>query len=263
MKKLFKRIKKCGIIFTFMMFIMIMTGFSSEDKKVFDEAQLLSEEEENKLQQMCIDKGYENEADIIILTVDGLDGKNIRDYSDDYYDNNGFGYEKEMGTGIILVVAMDTREVAISTSGKCVELLSKSQTDEMIDNMTAYLSSGDYYNAFKTYIDDFDKEYNYSKANISKKRLIKNLAEIAVAMVIGGIVTAVIYGNHSTKMTVNGYTYSKNHTCDIINKNDIYRRTATTVRHIERNNSNEGSGSNFGVHTASSGNRHGGSSGSF
>ncbi len=250
--------KKCTVICMLVCSFVMLCGFTSPQQKVYDNAQLLSSDEEAKLQSLCLEYIAKTESDIVVVTTNTLDGKSVVAYADDYFDYNGFGYNKEMGDGIILVIDMEDRELAISTSGKLVSMLSENQTDSMVSEVASYLTDGDYYAGCQTFVESFYQEYNYSLDAGKRERMMTTLIEVLISLVVGGIITGVIYSGHSTKMTVNGYTYAKNHKCDIRRQSDIYTNTTRTVRTIDNGGSSGG-----GSHVGSSGNRHGGSSGKF
>lgn len=260
MKNLKNLAKRTAVFSVILCAFVITCGFTSPSQKIYDDADLLSEEEEQELENLCLEYIEKTESDIVIHTTDTLDGKEIFEYADDYFDYNGFGYDEEMGDGLVFVIDMADRELAISTSGKLVDMLSKSQTEDMISDIAPYLTEGEYYQGCEEFLDSFLKEYNYSIVESYKEdkneKLLATILEIVVALIIGGIVTGIAYSGHNTKMTVNGYTYAKEHKCEVRRRSDIYTNTTKTVRVIENNSS---SGSRVG----SSGNTHGGSSGKF
>lgn len=243
-----------GIVSVFV--FLFACGFDSQGQKVYDNAGLLTEEEETDLQQLCVDASVNSKADIIVVTVDSLEGKTAEAYADDFFDYNGFGYEDEMGTGTLFLISIGDRECAFSTSGDCVNIFTQNASDDMIENVSAYLSEGEYYNGLVSYVDR-TQEYikNGGKSDAQKVRNL--MIEIVAALAIGGISIWIMYSGSSSKMTVDGYTYATGHKSELLKHHDVFQRTTTISRHIEKNNGGSGS------HIGSSGNSHGGSSGHF
>ena len=68
----------------------------SDLPRVVDRAGLLSESEREELEHKAEAIREEFEMDVVILTVDSLEGKTPQDYADDYYDDNGYGCGQEM-----------------------------------------------------------------------------------------------------------------------------------------------------------------------
>ncbi len=249
--------KRCMIGIVSIFIFLFACGFDSEGQKVYDNADLLSEEEEASLQEMCIDASQESEADIIVLTVDGLEGQTPQAYADDFFDYNGFGYEEEMGTGTLLLISMKERDVYFSTSGKCEDLFMNS-SDDIIEEITPSLSNGEYYDALSLYVEK-TAEYIENGGKSDSQKLFDLLIQVVAALVIAAIVIWIMYSGSMSKITVNGYTYAVGHKSDLLKHHDVFQRTTTISRHIERNTGSGGSGSHIG----SSGNSHGGSGGKF
>lgn len=250
--------KRYMIVIVSIFVFLFACGFDSEGQKVYDNADLLSEEEEASLQEMCIDASQESEADIIVLTVDSLEGQTAQAYADDFFDYNGFGYEEEMGTGTLLLVSMEDRDVAFSTSGKCVDIFMNS-SDEIREAITPYLSDGEYYEGFSLYVEK-TQEYIENGGKSDSQKLFDLLVRLVASLVIATIVVWIMYSGSMSKMTVNGYTYAVGHKSDLLQQHDVFQRTTTISRHIERN---PGGSGGSGSHIGSSGNSHGGSSGKF
>jgi uncharacterized protein len=234
-------------------------GFDSQCQKVYDNADLLTQEEETSLQQLCVDASEKSKADIIIVTVDSLEGQTAQAYADDFFDYNGFGYEEEMGTGTLFLISIEDRECAFSTSGDCEDIFSQNASDKIREDVTAYLSDGEYYNGLVTYVEN-TQEYIENGGKSDTQKVRDYIIEIVAALVIGAISIWIMYSGSTSKMTVDGYTYATGHKSELLQHHDVFERTTTISRHIEKNNGGSGGS---GSHIGSSGNSHGGSSGSF
>lgn len=116
---------------------------------VTDQADLLSRDEEILLIGQAMRIYDEYGIFTAILTVDDLGGKSSRDYADDYYDQN---YYPDYPDGVLLLIAMDTREWYISTCGKGIELLTDYELDQVFFAMADELGDDRFYDAFSVYL---------------------------------------------------------------------------------------------------------------
>ena len=123
----------------------LLCAYSEEDPKVFDDAGLFDETEEALLQQEIVKTAGKLSLDVVVVTSDDVRGKSSGRYADDYYDDHGFGYEKESGSGILLLIDMDNRMVEVSTSGLAMEMYTDLDVDNMLDYVIMpHMRDGDY-----------------------------------------------------------------------------------------------------------------------
>jgi len=136
---------------------LILTAFASPPP-IVDRADLLTDEEETELTKKAQWLRDEYDMDVVILTEDTLNGQVTSDYADRYYDDNGYGFG-ESGSGVLLILVMDTREWYISTCGEGRSAVSDQDVYELFDWMSEDLSYGNYYEAFDAYLDGLDANY--------------------------------------------------------------------------------------------------------
>ncbi len=115
---------------------------------VFDNAGLLSDAEEIKLEGMVLDVMSRYDLHIAIVTANTLEGKSPRRYADEYY-NGLFG---EYSDGILFLLSMEDRDWYISTSGQAMQLLTDGEVDASAEEILHYLSGGDYYQGFAAWL---------------------------------------------------------------------------------------------------------------
>ena len=123
---------------------------------VIDEADLLSDDEEARLNEKLNEISYRTQEVVVVLTTDTTGGKTSTEYADDYYDYHGFGLDEE-NSGVLLLVSMYERDWWISTTGKAVDQFTESGYNYISDRFVPYLSSGDYYKGFTTFADLADE----------------------------------------------------------------------------------------------------------
>lgn len=249
--------KRYSIIFCIVVFL-FACGFTSPQQKVYDNAGILSEQEVETLNRLCLEASTSTKSDFVIVTVNSLEGKTATEYADDFFDYNGFGYEKIQGTGTVFLIAMQEREVAFSTSGECVALFSDRASDKIIDEVSSQLKNGDYYNGLLAYI-NLTTQYINNNGRWNSQIVIDKLIQIVTSLAVAAVVLWIMYSGSKSKMSVNGYTYASGHKSYILRQHDVFQRTTTVTRRIDTAPKGGGSGG----HVGSSGNRHGGSSGKF
>ena len=245
------------------------SGFSGEYERLTDSAGILSEEEAQTILAKLDEVSERQKFDIVILTVDSLEGSTATEYADDFFDYYGYGYGEEKD-GILLLVSMEDRDWALSTHGYGITAFTDAGCDYIADQFKSSLSNGEYETAFEIYIDQCDafvtqaREYRpYDNSNLPKKPL--GIIWIPVALVLGFICAVSIVGGMKrqlktvTRKTTAG-NYQKKGSLKVTESRDLFLYENVT-RTAKPKESEQDSGSS--THTSSSGETHGGSSGKF
>ncbi len=279
-----RRGKKCACLcLALLMVVLFACGYSSTDRKVYDDAGLLSDKEEAWLQDLLTEAAHRTEKDLIVVTADSAQtaGKSAMEYADDFYDEHKFGYEKENGSGVLFLIDMGNREIYISTAGKAIEEYTDSEIEWALDDIYEDVADGAYYDACKSFIDCSERYLtNENRADnghydeaadrfvedatpvwkqaLAPERLLMNLL---AAGVISAVVVFIIGRKRKTKMTVASSTYLKNGGINLREHSDRFTHTTVITRHIPKNNGSSGGRSGGGhssFHTSSGGHSHGG-----
>lgn len=127
--------------------------------RLVDDAGLLSVSEKRTLTAKLGEISSRQKLDVVIVTQNGLGGKSIRDFADDYFDYNGYGYGKGKD-GILLLVDMDSRNYWISTCGYAIKVFTDAGIDYIGDCFKDDLSAKNYFDAFDTFADKCDEFIN-------------------------------------------------------------------------------------------------------
>ena len=131
---------------------LVITAYAAdaEESLIIDNADLLADYDEILLEQKLskISKAYQ--AQLIVMTIDSLDGENIDTYLESVYDTQGFGYGQNHD-GVLLLVCMDIREWRILSNGFAGEAITPDIIDKIGDAFTSDLTDGNYASAFKTF----------------------------------------------------------------------------------------------------------------
>lgn len=235
--------------------------------RLVDGADILTENEEEKLISELDKVSEELQFDVVIATTYGLGGEYIRDVADDYFDYNGFGYGSS-ADGCVLLIDMEGRDWWISTCGYGITALTDAGIEYIGEQIEGDLSDGNYYYALDTYIDLVEDFVN--QARTGNPYDSGNMPEsgynwffgIAISIVIGFVIaliaTLVMKGQlKSVRRQPAAKDYLVPGSMNVTTSRDIY-----LYRNVSRRaRPKESSGSS--THSSSSGRSHGGGGGSF
>ncbi len=247
--------KKFIYLFLSIFFIISLCGFT-EGQKIYDKANLLTKEEINELETEAIRIAKENEVDVIILTVDDAKGKTSMQVADNFYDENGFGYDEVNKTGILFLIDMDNRDIYISTYGEANPYFTTEIIDIILDDVFVYLSEEDFYNGCITFLESISSYMWYVEPEKSFKDYF--LIYLTIATVIGTIATYYMFQLKATEPNMGYTTYIDRKSVKINREEEKFVKTVITERKIEKNNNNDKNGGDSSTHTSDSGKTHGG-----
>ena len=222
---------------------------------VVDNAGLLTAEQEQLLTQQLEGIRSELGIDVVILTENKLDGSNIKDYADNYYDYNGYADD-----GALLLLDMEKRQLRISTAGSCIEPV---DAEVLAIQFIPYLKDGKYYEGFSLYAELVQeaiiKQYGNPQTEAKASGWFDGLGiGLIVGLIIGGIVVAVMASSMKTvRPQKSAGDYVKDGSLELTRQEDRYLYQTVTRRAKPKNNSSGG------THRGSSGRIHGGGSGRF
>ncbi len=246
-------------------------GFNSPYARLQDDAALLSSDEYNevlsRLDELCERQSF----DVVIHTTEDMDGySSVVAYADDYYDYNGYGYGEDRD-GIILVVAMNTRDLYISTCGFGITAFTDYGIDTLLDDVKGYFSDGDYYGGFCSFISEADEyitaakngspydindgDYYYS----SERSGFFNFTWLMASLIMGLVCALIIVGTMKAQLktvrpALAAGSYVRKDSIKVKSERDIYLYRNVSRTEIVRESSSGGSS----THVSSSGTTHGG-----
>ena len=165
------------------------------EERVFDEADILTDEEEEGLRQLIAEKEKECGGDIVLLLLNDpsvAEMADLRDYTQDFYDNNKFGWNAPAGNGVIYADnwAEDSnghKNCWLCTAGKAKESVSSDDIDDIIDK-TCEDVNDDPYHSYRLMINLVAQEMRGGKIfhfNISS--LWPFLIALAAAGIFAGV----------------------------------------------------------------------------
>ncbi|QOS82482.1 TPM domain-containing protein [Paenibacillus sp. JNUCC31] len=241
-----------------------MSVASAADSKnlIYDEANLLNEQERSELNALANEYGAERQTDFVILTTNNTENQDVQLMTEDFYDEHALGYDKAHGNAVILTMDMYNRDVYLAGFYKAEDYLDNGRLQSIRSKITSELSNGDYKLAFEKYIKLSYKYMGYEPGVNPNNILFNGWFQLGASVVIGGIAVGIMAYRSGGRVTVNRATYEDSNTSSVIDRQDRYVRTTVTKRKIEKNNNNGGGGGGGGG-TSRGGHTHSGSRGSF
>lgn len=280
--------KRLSLLLSFLLLfsLFIPCAYAAESLPlIVDNAQILRLSEEEALLSRAQSLQEEFETDVIILTVDSLNGVSAQDYADDYFDANGYGYGAT-DDGILFLLAMKEREWYISTCGNTIYAITDYGIQQLDETAVVYFSNGDYYSGFYAYLEklsellnaythgvpldgyaDYSGDYyhgeNQETLYYENSGIPNPLISISIGIAAAGIVIAVMRSSMNTrKPQRSASNYLKPGTFHLHTHQDLFLYSnISKVRKQQNSTSSRGGGSS--VHRSSGGRRHGGGGGRF
>lgn len=255
--------KTCILLLTILLvFSLALPAFAaSNDSKIIDDANLLTEAERLDLEGYAQRLTKRFDIDVRILTVDSFSGSNITKFADDYYDNHGFGVGSDH-SGVMLVLSMEDRDWAITTTGKAIKALTDYGQDQLMDLILPDLEKDAYYEAFLTFVLKLDDYFVAYEEGNPIDNTISILAIVLISLGVGLVIAIIAIcimriGMKTIRPQRGAASYVKSGSYQLHRQKDLYLYSRTT--RTRRAESSSGSS----THRSSSGRSHGGSRGKF
>ena len=234
-------------------------------ERVYDEADLLTNEEEQKLREYIAEKEAKYHIDFVIWTfAEPLSDKDylsdyewehlIMDKADDFWDRNQYGFNVGFeGDGSLLADCRypGQRGEWLSTSGSVYKKLSSADIENILYAVDDYYDSNPY-KAYKAYIDSVCRKMDKSVSGIY----------YVIALAVAALFTAVYYSSHASQnktqnttalrqYVVGGKPANNNAKDNLLSKN-------VTKRIVQTQSGGGRSGGGGGGHVSHGGAHHGG-----
>lgn len=276
-----KRKVMCALLCVLLLWAFPLYVLADSLPLVVDEADLLTQQEEELLSDKALGLRQEYGMDAVILTVPSLGGKNAMTYAEDYYDNNGYGTDDDR-SGTLFLLAMEEREWYIDTSGEAIYALTDYVLLEQEELVLPSLQNGDYYGAIDAWLDSLDgyfeayengspvdgfvpEEDRYNEHDEvvydEEEEGVDLFLSLVIGLIAGGIAVGVMYAMMNTRHPRNSAVeYMKDNSYNLRVRRDVFLYSQVSKT---RRETSSGSSGGSGVHKSSSGRSHGGRGGKF
>lgn len=281
MKKTSKRLRSLFAALAALMLAVILTvpafavegGFADLYYRMNDSADVLTEDEDNELEDALEELSLRQSFDVTIATIESLESvgyDSMEAYADDLYDYCQFGYGPDMD-GVLLLVSVGDRKWHISTCGYGItaftdagiqylgQQLTPSWPMETTPVPSAPLSSGRILHRRCPGGPPYDVN-NLPREPLSLMYLFLALGiGLALAWVVVHVMKSQL---RSVAFQENAASYVREGSMNLTNSRELflYRDVHRTERPKESSSDDSGGSS---THTSSSGTTHGGGGGSF
>ncbi|WP_071394850.1 TPM domain-containing protein [Bacillus tuaregi] len=257
-----KNIRSC-FLFLMLLFLLNSTGANVQAayEKVFDEADLFTEEQREELNNQALALSEQTDLDIIVVTISDNQGKTSSQYALDFYQEHGFGYQGTLD-GVLYLLNMAEREVYIFTRDRGTDYIPADRIEELLDLVYPSLGEENYSESVHIFLNEVGKmmeagypgeddvspsgesgySYTDNEVTTNESSTVKELGiYLLISFAIGGIaVTMMAMGNRG-RSTVNARTYLENDSFILTRKSDRHYNTIVTQQKIQRNNNSGGS----------------------
>jgi len=259
--------KKIMYLFGIMLFAVFLKCpmiASAGVSHLVDGADLLTDSEELALSEKLDEFSARQKLDIVIITVSNTGDRTATEYADDAYDNSGYSED-----GILLLISMDDREWAVSTSGYGITAFSDAGLDYLMNQISDAMSAGEWNEAFYSFAelcDDFITQARtgapYDSGNLPKKPFTPILTGI-VSLGIGFVIAFFRMNKwrsqlYTVQAKKEAEDYVKGGSMNITERKDLF-----LYKRIDRRKKADNDSGRSSKHTSSSGKTHGGASGKF
>jgi uncharacterized protein len=258
------RLKTLSLFIFITLFMFSADAFATSKQKIYDFAELLTAEEVEQLESLATAYSDDTTVEIIILTTVGTDGRTIEDYTDNFYEEKGLGYNKQQGDTVILALDMDQRDVYVRGFDKGAAYINDYTAQIIREEITPYLRDGYYFEAFTEFIEqtryylgiepEFDGGPNQDQYYIDTRENYYRSQEeniffelwfqLLVSAGVAGIAVGIMGYRSSGRKTTNARTYLDQGRSAVTARNDTFIRK--TVAKVKKPTSNKGGGGGIG-----------------
>ena len=242
-------------------------------KKVYDYANILSDEEESEIKSLIGNYIEHTNMDMVFVTINMPYSNDEQNevYAADFYDYNDFGLNLEKSSGVLLLRnAYDTDPYYnIYMFGNSQLYYVGNRVEETLDYIYPYFHGGNYLTGFKMFVEDFTNFYDEGVAlkdyyvdddgYLQKDKGAFKLPYFASA-VVGAIANLIaipimVKKNKMVSVAKEASTYMDRTSINYKTKTDQFI-TSNTIRHVVSRDSSSGGGGGFSSSSGSSGGGH-------
>lgn len=269
-----KKVSKVLLTIIFFFIFSINVNALDTSLKIYDDADLLSDYEEQLLREKAQSFVDEYDMDLVIVTTLYNEGKGTEGYAQDFYDYNGFGVGSTYD-GILFLIdrTYGYNDTWMVTTGNAILVYDDARIDSILDDIY-YVKDNGYYAMFDTFIDSSsyyaelgiapsneDMEID-ENGNYVEKREFPLGKSLIISFAVSTIVVVILLlKNKMVKKETRAAAYLDQSTINFSRKEDRFITTYTTRTYSPRNTSSSGGGGSRGgssISRGSSGRSHGG-----
>ncbi len=239
--------KKLISLSTMLLITILLTSFFSLNTfaspiKVFDDYDVLTDQEEALLDARANELSEELGIDIVILTVYSLGGYTPISFGEAFLSEYGYADDS-----VVFLLSFEERDYAIATQGIAFDIFTEYASNNAVDHFISYISAENYYHGFNEFLTQaeakinhyYDTGYAYGSEPISIVTYI--LIAFVIAVVIALITVFILKSQLNTAVPKGSAgDYLSNFRLD--QSRDIFLYSTVTKTKIEKSSGGGGGG---------------------
>lgn len=230
------------------------------EERVFDNADVLTDKEEEKLRSLIAKREKQTGCDIVLVTLNEplkeyaravepgvISEEYVRVYAEQRWENDGFGYDRPDGDGVMLVDNWSREDDGmihtwLCTTGRAMDAYYVEDVDHLLDNVYRYVEKNPY-RAYRTYVNDFYHDMmGWNVSHLTVPGFVPWLAGIIAAVIFA----AVNWRSKEGKKTTTATTYVAGREPVFRVSQDRFLRKTVTQRKIQTSSGGHGGGGSHG-----------------
>ncbi len=240
--------------------------------KIYDDADILTEEEENALRDEVQNYIDIYDMDMVLVTTK-TNPQDTYNYAADFYDENGFGiHEHKDGVLFLIDRTQGYNDVYMLTTGEAIRVYDDARIDSIIDDVAEVKTKG-YYQMFHAFI---TSSFYYASLGVAPSNAHTHLTAdgslaydrefpwfrfLLFSSIIATIIVAILVAkNKMVKKAFDANGYLEKGSVNFTRKQDQFLHTHTSSIYIGSSSSSSSGGRVGGstTHSSHSGTSHGG-----
>lgn len=240
--------------------------------RIVDNAGVLSESGKTQMLEKIKTIAKKYKYDTVLVTSNNVEAGGYVAFADDFYDNNGYGFDSTH-SGILFLIDFNNRRLYMSTAGEVINIINDNTIEAILDDISSAASDGDYDTTMLRFLDSYAKylRKDYRKKNPASLFSGEWLED--VSSMDWGIAAAVgllgffglswsVKRSYELKHQTYQYQLWDNVEMEMIDSKDEFSHQTVNRSRISSSNSggggSRGSGGGSSTHMGSSGRSHGG-----
>ncbi len=139
-------------------------AFAASNRYIIDKYDLLGSATQKTMESQAKAMSGENNIGTYLLIVDDIGSKSAREYAKGYYNKKGLGLGQDK-SGILFLIAVDSRDYVTITHGEGVETFTDYRIGVMEDDIVDYLADNEWEDACQAYLDDCQETYSFKASH--------------------------------------------------------------------------------------------------
>ena len=229
------------LLLTLILSATVAAGVSAQtDQHIYDNANLLTEQERVELEQFAANYSRESEVDFLFLTTTSTEGQAISAYMGDFFD--GWADDNNQENAVLMTIDMGSREVFLAGFGTADARLDDQRIERVLDRIMPDMAAGDYSGAFEEAVTTSSRYMEFRPGVNPDSLFFNNWLHILLALVVGGAVVGTMAFTMGGRVTTSSRTYFDENNTQVKSRRDRFRNKTVTRRKVPQNNTKGGGG---------------------